>query len=171
MSLSREQRLENVDLALELMLQTLGDNAIDTVIFELGSDKFTQVQPTTWKELEDRCLIKRMDAIGHPMCQFTGDGWLAAIELAPKHVKALNEERLSRLAAALKDEVKGRDEDGYVYLNSLAASSELPENWIYNAIEARLLEHWFNRKGANWYGPRGGSPLIHIPVDFGLEPL
>jgi hypothetical protein len=171
MSLSEEERLRNLHLALGLMLQELGDNSIDVGIFELKAEKFKDVRSTTWKELEDRYWIERMDTIGHPMCRLTGSGWLAAIDLSWGDVKTLFEARLSTLAATLKGEVKGRDEDGYVYLDSLATISGLPENWIYNAIEARLLEHRFNRKGAYWYDPRAGSRLIHIPVDFGLEPL
>ncbi|MGA2881297.1 MAG: hypothetical protein ABSG13_20300 [Bryobacteraceae bacterium] len=175
MSLSGEERLRNLALALRLMLQELADNAIDIAMFELKAETFAEtfkdVRTTTWKEFEDRYWIRRMDAIGHPMCRFTGSGWLAAIDLVWDDVKTLFEARLATLAAALKGEVKGRDEDAYVYLDSLAATSGLPESWIFNTIEAGLLEHRFNRKGAHWYDRRSGSPLIHIPVDFGLDPL
>lgn len=78
-------------------------------------------------------------------------------------------EAMSKVAAALKDRVKGRKEDAFVYLDSIVAASGVPENLVFNIIESRLLDYRLKIKGAYWY--QGRPPLLHVPLDFGLEPL
>ena len=169
MSLSREERLKNIDLALTLMLRELGDRAFTNALFRIGLRPFEDVHPTTWQELVRRGLITKSDTILGSFCELTGDGWRAALELAwLKHGEIL-QQTLSKVAAALKDQVKGRHEDAVVSLDNIVTASGVPENLVFNIIESRLLDHWCNMKGACWY--QGRPPLVHIPLEFGLEPL
>lgn len=168
-SLSKEERLRNIELALKLMLRDLGQNGIDGCLFELRSEVFKDVESTTWRQLQEMFLIERMDTMGNPACRLTGAGWRVALDMVWEDNKQVLQDALSKLAAALKDAVKGREEDAFVSLHSVASTCGLPENWVYNAIESRLLEHKFNMKGAYWYENR--PPLIRVPLDFGLEPL
>ena len=169
MSLSKEDRLKDMGRALTLMLQELGDKAFDTVIFQMDAAPFEGIYSTTWRELEALGLIEKMDVIGGSLCKFTGNGWRAAIDLVWSANEPMLREAMSKVAAALKDHVKGRQEDAFVYLNSIATISGVPENLVFNIIESRLLDYRFNMMGAYWY--QGRPPLIHIPLDFGLEPL
>lgn len=157
--------------ALLLMLKELDQDGIDARKFAPPSDIFAPIYPTTWKELEDRLWIRRTDTIGHPFYRFTGDGWRTALDLIWNANQQMLTARLSKLAAALKDKVKGRDREGYVFLDSLAAETELPKNWIFNAIEGRLLDHRFGKTGAYWDERSVRGTMIRVPIDFGMEPL
>jgi hypothetical protein len=72
MSLSKEDRLKALADALTLMLERLGDKALDSGIFHMNAAPFNRVPKTTWRELEEYGFTERCDTIGHPQCQFTG---------------------------------------------------------------------------------------------------
>jgi hypothetical protein len=44
--------------------------------------------------------------------------------------------------------VKGRREEAWVDLGTVARDANLPVGWVSNALEAGAIEECFNRKGA-----------------------
>jgi hypothetical protein len=75
MTISKQERLENRDLALQLMMAELGDRAIDTVDFDVTqSPFFERIRYTTWEILEEEGAVKTLDAIGHTHRYLTGLG-------------------------------------------------------------------------------------------------
>jgi hypothetical protein len=170
MTLSKEERIEDCNLALKLMLAQVGDEFLNLAECEIASPPFNDIKTTTWQELEQRYLIEDSSTLGHRRYILTGYGWRTALELNWDSYKTLVEERLTQLAIIFKKIVKDRQQDGYIFLDSAAAESGVPAGWICNAIDASLLEYKFNMKGAEWDNNGKGS-MINIPVGFGLEPL
>lgn len=58
MSLSPDTRRENRNLALTLMLEHLGEDFVGVVYFEIASTVFADIEPTTWRDLQDDYLIE-----------------------------------------------------------------------------------------------------------------
>lgn len=168
MSLSKEDRMKALADALTLMLERLGDRALDTEIFYMNEDPFSRVPKTTWRELEEYGFTERCDTIGHPQCQFTALGWYNALLVTDRLSDPQFQSRLSQLTAAMKDEVKGRHEDAYLYTDQLASASGVSEDFVINAIESQLIDHQFNIQGAKW---EYQWKMIRIPLEFGLRPL
>lgn len=168
MSLSKEDRLKALADALTLMLERLGDKALDSEIFYMNEDPFNRVPKTTWRELEEYGFTERCDTIGHPQCRLTGLGWYNALLVTDRLSDPQFNCRLSKLTAALKDAVKGTHEDAYLYTDQLASASGLTEDFVVNAIESRLIDRHFSIQGVEW---EHQWKLIRIPLDFGLRPL
>jgi hypothetical protein len=168
MSLSKEDRLKALADALTLMIERLGDKALDTEIFYMNADPFSRVPKTTWRELEEYGFTERCDTIGHPQCRFTGLGWYKAVMVTDRIARPEFRERLSKLTAAMKDQVKGRCEDACLYTNQLASAAGVSEDFVINAIESRIIEHHFKIQGAEW---EHQGKLIRIPLEFGLRAL
>jgi hypothetical protein len=76
--------------------------------------------------------------------------------------------KLSKLTATMKDAVKGRHEDAYFYVHELAGASGLPENFIINVVESRIIDRCFNMRGAEW---EDYLKSVRVPLEFGLPPL
>jgi hypothetical protein len=96
-------------------------------------------------------------------------GWCVALDLVWE-ANPILEKSLSKLVAVLKDNVKGRHEDAFVSLTSVVVETQLPENWVLNAMDGNLIEHRFKIKGAQW-ASHVYKGAIRIPLDFGLKPL
>jgi hypothetical protein len=168
MTLSKEARLDNMHLALRLMMAELGEQAIDKGLFDPTQPPFDQVYPTTWQELNDRGLIETHHFIGAVNYELTGEGWLQGLISTRRVQDPTFVRRLEQLSAAMKAQVKGRHYDAFVYIDSLAAAAGLSVDFVFNAVESHLLRRHFRRKDAGWeYAGR----LIRIPLDFGMEPL
>ena len=153
------------------MLKELGDAAIVAHEFDPKAPSFSSVLSTTWRELESRFFVDRLDVIGGRTYLLTGDGWFRALELAGDLKDQHLLRRLSTLAAALKSSVKGRQEDTFLYVDAVASQTGLSVDWIFNAIEARLLDRQFKRRGAEWADRGRRRTVIRVPLDFGHEPL
>ena len=166
MSISPHRRLENCKLALSLMLEHLGDSFIGVTHFAIASPVFNKILPTTWRELQDRGLIKDESTLTSRGYALTGAAWRVALE---SNWDQSTQENLSRLAASLKQIVKGRQSDAFANPGEIASISGLPEGWVSNAVESRLLDYRFNMKGVKWY--QGARSLIVIPLNFGLPSL
>lgn len=69
MSLSKEDRLKDMGLALTLMLKELGDRAFGTVMFRVDSEPLAMIYATTWRELEGIGFIGKMDVMGGSLCK------------------------------------------------------------------------------------------------------
>jgi len=168
MSLSKKQRVTSLADVLTLMLERLGDKAIDAEIYYQNEDPFDGVPQTTWRELEKFGLTKRFDTIGHPQWQLTGVGWCKALSITKRLSDPQFVSRLSKLTAAMKDAVKGRSEDAYLYVDELVSTSGLGEGFVINAIESRLIDRHFKIQGAKWEHP---GKSVRVPLNFGLRPL
>ena len=161
MSLSMDERLKARADALALMLDRLGDKALDTEVFNMNEDPFNRVPKTTWRELEEHGFTERC---GYLQCEFTGLGWYKALLVTDRIEDAQFKDRLSKLTAAMKDKVKGRNEDAYLYTDQLASAAGVSEDFVINAIESRLIDHHFKIQGAEW---EHQWKLVRIPLEFG----
>ena len=168
MTLANNDRLKNQKDALRLMIEELGDGALDTTFFESDERPFAgQVLRTTWEELAREGHVETVGALQY---RLTAKGWLVGLEVTGISKSTAYRERLGRVLAAMKRHVKGRKDSTIVPLWQLAAESGEPDGWIFNVVDSRASSTGNERTGAKWYeGARGR--LIEVPVDFNLEPV
>lgn len=75
MTLATNEREENHRKAFVLMIQELGDRAIDTAFFDLNLPPFEgQLLRTTWEELARQGHVEKLSSSQY---RFTAKGWLA----------------------------------------------------------------------------------------------
>ena len=123
MSIAKQDREENHKTALQLMLQTLGDGAIDTTLFQTDNAPFAgNVLRTTWEELVTQGCVAEVAG----RYRLTPKGWLAALEACGASGTKQFQERLGRILAAMKRHVKGRRDPAVIELQQLAAESGEP---------------------------------------------
>ena len=77
MTMSATTRLENHRTALALLLQDLGDHAIDVKVFPPAAPVFSSVRRTTWESLERDGYVTSVASLGY---RLTAKGWLLALE-------------------------------------------------------------------------------------------
>jgi hypothetical protein len=168
MSLSPEERLGNINRALELMTLEIGDNPMNLGFFEHDKTPYTEIYSTTWRDLEERGLVKDT---GHRIYQITARGWLAGARYLGWTEKQQFRANMSRLSATLKDQLEGRDDDALVDIYQLQRESGLSTGFIYNAIKSRLLDEEFGIKGA-WFAPDDENEnCLIVPLNYGERPL
>jgi hypothetical protein len=167
MTIGRQEREENQRRAFAAMLDAMGDNAFDTTLFDATSGPFGEILRTTW---EDLIHAGSIESISANVYRLTPKGWLAAVELSGAAKSALFVERLGRVLAAMKANVKGRRDSKTVDLQTLAAESGEPEGFIFNIIESRASSSEGKRRGARWL-ERAHARLVTIPGDFNMEPV
>jgi len=149
-------------------VECLGDRALDS-IFTVNEDPFVQVPNTTWRELEACGFTENRTGLGGPpQCRLTGLGWYEAVLVTRRVDSPQFKTQLCRLTAAMKDQVKGRHQDAYMDSHELASVAGVSEDFIFNAIESRLIDKHYKVHGAEWEH-RGQS--IRIPLEFGVRPL
>src|SRR5690242_1995521 len=100
MSLSRAQRLANLEYALKLFVRDVGDQYYRNVWFTPEGDEYDQIFPTTWNELEEQGYAKH---VVHDRYKLTGYGWLAGLELSGLLESLEFKARLGTIAKAFKD--------------------------------------------------------------------
>jgi hypothetical protein len=169
MTIGRREREENQRRAFSLILNALGDQAIDTTLFDAEAPPFAEsVLRTTWEELVRSEYVSKLRGAQY---RLTPKGWLAALELSGTAESDTYRERLGRVLAAMKSHVKGRSESKVVDLRTLAAESNEAEGLIFNIIESRASTPVSaGRRGATWFEKERGR-LVDIPVDFNMEPV
>lgn len=168
MTLARHEREENHRLAFGLMIQELGDRAIDTSLFDPTRRPFEcQVLRTTWEEL---LRLGHVECVSSPQYRLTAQGWLVGLETSGISKSSAFLERLGRVLATMKRHVKGRLDSVVIPLQQLAEESKEPEGWIFNVVDSKASSTGNERTGANWFGRERGR-LVEIPVDFNLEPV
>jgi hypothetical protein len=166
MTLSRDARGQNVVDALCKMSEDVGEQAVWRVDISIESDRYKDIYATTWKWLLDQGLIKWL---AFNTYQLTYEGWLKGIQLRHHDESPVFRAKMSSLASTLKNQVKGRREEAYLDVSQVSALTGLTEDFIFNAIESRLLDNCFNMIGATLDNPN--SSEIVIPIDFGQEPF
>jgi len=164
MTISRNDRIADLADALKRMTEDVGEQAVWRVDISTESERYNHINNTTWKELLDRGLVKWFCP---GFCQLTTAGWRKGVQLLGWDRGPMLQGKLSKLAATLKDQVKGRHDEAYLYLQQAAQLSGLSEDLICNIVEGRLFEHSFGFKGAKL----DTDNTIVIPIDFGMPPL
>lgn len=160
-------REEDLKTALSLMLQELGDRAIDTSFFNPAQPPFKgQILGTTWQELVRQGCV---ESVGPPQYRLTGKGWQLGIATSGILQSSAFQGRLARLLATMKRHVKARKDSVVVPLQQLAVESGEAEGWVFNVIDSKASSTGNQRVGASWFGGEKGR-LVEIPVDFNLQP-
>src|SRR4051812_32423826 len=121
MTLSREQRHAQLERALNLLLLLLNGRAIDCGEIDPRDPTLVELQPTTWKELEELHFVARDTEAEPPAYRLTGDGWIEALAVSRQYEDEALAEKLGRLAAYLKKTVKGRRRPAVAPLRTIAA--------------------------------------------------
>lgn len=168
MSLSKTERLKNIELALQLMMGELGEHGINELSFEIDKPPYEDIYPTTWQHLEDEYLIERFDTMGVRHCGLTGHGWMEGFRVVGRLETEETKAKVGRAMAEMKKSVEGRGEKAFENVESIAARAAVPRGFICNIIEGRYIETVLNRKGAEWVSD-GRGRMVEIPVDFGME--
>ena len=78
MTISRDDRMEDLKDTLKRMVEDVGEQAVWRVDINVESDRYKHVKNTTWKELLDRGLVKWL-CPGY--YQLTVGGWRAGVQL------------------------------------------------------------------------------------------
>jgi len=167
MTKSIDDLRENLAMALRLIMECLPDgDPYYAADIDADVARFSEVYPTTWRELERRGCVKLWASPGNRY-DLTPDGWIEGLRATGEFYGEETKEKAARLAAALKARIKGRRQDGWVHLTELPRETGLPEGWIFNAIDSHLVFHLFGCRDARWEHEEGKN-LIHVPLDFGL---
>lgn len=165
MTLSKNDRTGNAELALKLMMGELGEDALDHE-FDITVPPYSdRIYPTSWKALEDSALISVLDVINRPFRELTGRGWLQALRVTGQIDNSELKARAGRVMKALKDSLASRNENAYVSVASIAFESKASEGFVFNFVESQFIENIFHRKGAEWQDSR--KTTILVPIDFG----
>ena len=169
MSLSKQERLENLDLAITLMMSELGEQDVCSVYFDIDGNSSKNIFPTTWQQLENDGYIERHDTLTSNGCRLTGSGWLEGLKLTGKLGDPELTVQIGRIMAALKTSIDGRNAPAFVSPESIAEQADVSYGLVFNVIDSRFIYIILNRHDADWEGQRGN--IIKVPIDFGLEPL
>jgi hypothetical protein len=171
MTLSDDTRRDAMDVALQRMLDDLGERMFDERRYEVDSDRYRDIPHTTWLELQGHHYVEAAHAIGSAGFRLTPAGWIAALRAAAAFDTPEQRQSAVRLRAALKDVVKGRPLTGAITdYRDIAARSGLPFNWIVNALQSRLLQHLWTWDHLDVAFEHGGR-TIRVPARFGSKRL
>ncbi len=168
MTLSNQEREANIDFAFRLLIPAINEKAISRTFLDPAAEPFGEILSTTWKELCDQGWAEECELYGQQRYRLTGKGWVEGLWRtgAGRDRKLLD--RLGRLSAKLKRYVKGRGTDVTVELAKLARDVQLPEGWVFNAVESNAFEILQERRGVTW---KEQGLLVRIPLNFGTELL
>jgi hypothetical protein len=169
MSLSKEERLANVEYALSLFVKDIGDTYYKEAFITPDGDNYQKLFPTTWHELLGRRYIKQPYSTNHYI--LTEAGWIWGLRFAGIYDDEVFRKRLGNVSRALKDRVKGRSEAALATAYDIAQSSGEPVGFVQSVIDSDILRALFNRVSAEWHKGTNGSTVIYIPPNFGLELL
>jgi hypothetical protein len=170
MTLSKTERSENIELALKLMMDELGDNAIDESWYEIDKPPYENIYSTTWQYLQDRYWIAGRNTMGSKRCQLTSSGWLEGLRITGLLEAEETKQMVGKLMAELKRSVDGRQDEGLVDIHRIVTDAGVPFGFVFNVIDSNYVDRVLGRKGALWH-PQAHGQLIKVPLDLGLEPL
>ena len=172
MSISDAARREDKKRTLLTMFREVGDGRAWEVHFDAGEPVVVETLQTTWRELLDERLIDdKPSSMNHPQYRLTYYGWLRALIVSGDVDAPEVRERCVRLAKALKRVVKGREShyDEFASVDAIATDAGLPEGWVVNAIESKLLGVVF--RDDKWDAQTEGRNMIRVSPTFGLNHL
>jgi hypothetical protein len=168
MTFSQENQKDNVSLAFREMMAELGDGSVALILFDPNREPFRVIYQTTWKELIDQGWLEEHEVELQTRYRLKGAGWIEGLWRVGAYKDQTLEQKMSGLAATLKEYVKGRERDVVVLFHKLVERTGLPEGWVFNAIESSLLSKLWNMRDASWE-ERG--TLVRIPLNFGMKLL
>ena len=167
MTISKQDRFDNIDLALRLMMDGL-EEPYEWQEHDANSAKFTGVYRTTWQELDRRCLVKTRTFDRY---ELTGAGWIAGLKVTGQFQDPEFQKKAGCVSAALKAKVDGRGGWAFADRTGLAQEIGLSEFFIYDLVDSHLLREMFGRIDAAWAVDDQMKNTIDIPPDFGHLPL
>jgi hypothetical protein len=168
MTVSRPDLIDNQELALRLMLESLPANRpYEWELLDGDTAPFSPVFPTTWKALSRKGLVKEFSFNRY---WFTPAGWIEALKVTGRFTSQDMKEKAGKLSAGLKKRVKARREDCLVSRTELANETGLSESFVYDAIDCHLLRHLFGSIDAYWAPGDQMKNYIEVPSDFGHDP-
>ena len=98
----------------------------------------------------------------------TDEGWFQAQRAAGHFDSTEFNARRARVCAAMKVAVAGRRNDALLVWKELAASSGVPEGWLWNILQGDVL-YRLDPKGR--YKLRFEDGAVYVPATFGQEPV
>jgi hypothetical protein len=167
MSISKEERLSNLRLALTLFVEQLGDEYYKKSLIGRNDKDFDRIFSTTWQELIDKGYLRSV-ANGF-FLELTAMGWREGLKLAGKLEDTVFIASLGRISKALKDRVKGREQGDLVIVQEIADTAQVPIGLVRSVIDSKLLMHRFNQVTAKWANSQDDWHLIEVPTNFGLD--
>jgi len=168
MTLSDQARLEAMDVVLRRMLEDVGDGPFD-IRCDVQGERYRDIPQTTWLELEGLGYVEPVHAFGNPTFRLTGAGWITALKASG--LLEAHRDRATTLRTAMKDIVKGRPLHGAITnVRTLASTTGLPEAWVRNALNARLMQVLWIWDHLDVAIERGGR-TIRVPARFGSRRL
>jgi hypothetical protein len=166
--LSKEERLENVNRVLRLLMEDVGEQWIKMALINPKSDAYRGVAETTWADLKSQHLIQD----GKDGCVLlTSHGWEMGLRLTVRDIAEMREslERICKSIQSVVADTSSRATVSPVRLGRVASNCcGLHAGFVANVVEARLIESWLNRRGVTWASGFEGRMLM-VPVDFGSD--
>ena len=165
MTLSSDDRNENIRLALRLFLLELPESR-PYEWEEVHGDKepFLDILPTTWTGLVRKGYVKDR---GYNRYELTGPGWISALRITGLFNNKEFKEKAGKLRAALRTYAGDRRTNGRISRTELQSTTGLSEAFIYNAIDSHLLRHLFHIQDADWADEM--KTPVDVPNDFGIS--
>jgi len=121
--------------------------------------------------MKEQQLIKQsaMDILGGGHI-ITPQGWVAGLGFQKKLEKQKPE--AAKLVAALKRRIKANNRSRAITVSvaDISAETGLSEAYIVNVIDARLIEHLWHKRSADWSQGQEGK-RITVPTRFYMEEL
>ena len=170
MSVSQVGQCKDVDAALRLLANTVGDRCFIFCLFASSDPKLSAISRSTWGELVRRGLIEKHGSTGDQISyRLTGSGWLAGLDRTGKLNDPALHRQLVRLRSQIKKHMNGRQSDTPVYPASIIIDAEVSPEWFVNVIESGLLDIHFPREvmGVGWWSGNNRIRLIRVPANFG----
>lgn len=167
MTIPRHQQTDNVEDALRVILDIVGDKHLDGALFEFGDARFRNIITTTWEHIEAGGRLKQVGA-WHSL---TPRGWIKALQAAGKLCDPKMKEKLGWLCAPIKrrcEEGGVRHRNG-VTIQKLSEETGFSEGWISNVIESHLIRICFRQEGCEWEPGDDNKNYVMIPARFGLK--
>lgn len=169
MSASEKDRQDNIVMALQLMMQDLGE-PYQWQEHDAKMPKFGGVFRTTWDELVELGLVKPRSFDRY---ELTGPGWIEGLKI----IGAFDDDEFRRKAGLLQKTLKARikpdnrEQWGAADRTELARETGLSEFFVYDAIDSHLLGALFGIIDARWAEGDDMKNCIDIPPRFGLKRL
>ena len=164
-SISKAEHEVHERALLSTLVTALGlDTAYDREIFH--PKDFPDTPNTVWSTLAEQGALETRHQFGLPGYKLTGHGWIAGLESTGLFDSAEVRDRCKRTAAGLKGCVdRNAHHNALVDHWTLAAKTELSEDWLFSCLKSELLQAVFPHQEMNayWDDRRG----VRVPPTFG----
>jgi len=165
MTISKTDRLKDADLALQLMMQELGERAFRSQFMSPTNEPpYERILSTTWKCLEDRLLIEPFPAGRKRRYALTGSGWLKGLEVTD--ALDATKEKAGRVMADLKKRMEGGQHR--VQANEVAEGAGVTIDFVHNMLDSDFIRAVFKRVGVK-FRHATQAYAIEIPINFHHE--